>query len=56
MLAHMDFRTASCKMHIVHIRFDQWDAVPMRDGGVRGNAVSQYFSEIESFSLICHDD
>ena len=56
MLAHMDFRTASCKMHIVHIRFDQLDAVPMRGGGVRGNAISQYFSEIESFSLICHDD
>ena len=56
MLAHMDFRTASCKMHIVHIRFDQRDAVPMRGGGVRGNAISQYFSEIESFALIGHDD
>ena len=56
MLGHMDFRTASCKKHIVHIRFDQRDAAPMRDGGVRGSAISQYFSEIESFSLICHDD
>jgi hypothetical protein len=56
MLAHMDFRTASRKMHIVHIRFDQRDAVSMRGGGIRGNAMSQDFSEIESFSLICHDD
>ena len=56
MLAHMDFRPASRKVHIVHIRFDQLDAVPMRGSGVRGNTVSQYFSEIESFSLIGHDD
>jgi len=56
MLAHMDFRPASRKVHIVHIRFDQLDAVPMRGSAVRCEAVSQYLSEIESFSLICHDD
>ena len=56
MFAHMDLRTVSCKMYIVHIRFNQRDAAPMRGGGVRGNAICQYFSEIESFSLICHDD
>ena len=52
----MDFRPASRKVHIVHIRFDQLDAVPMRGSGLRCEAVSQYLSEIESFSLICHDD
>ena len=52
----MDFRTASGKMHIVHIGFDQRDAVPMRGGGIRGNAMGQYFFEIESFALIGHDD
>jgi len=45
----MNFRPAPGKVHFVHIRFHQLDAVPVRTGRVRSAAVSQYFSEIESF-------
>src|SRR5580704_15860963 len=55
-LAHMDFRPASFKMDIVHTRFHQQDAAPMFGGGVRCAAVAHHLSEVESFSLIGHDD
>ena len=56
MLAHMDFRAASFKVHIVHICFHQLDAVPMFRSGIEVEAVIHYSSEIESLSLIRHDD
>ena len=52
----MDFRTASFKVHIVPIRFHQLDDAPMFGSGVRCDAVTRYLFEVESFSLICHDD
>ena len=52
----MNFRTASFKVHIVHIRFHQLDAAPMFGSGVRFDVVTRYLFEVESFSLICHDD
>jgi hypothetical protein len=55
-LAHMDFRPASFKVHIVHERFHQLDAAPMFGSGVRCEAVTHCFFEVESFSLIRHDD
>src|SRR5580700_7179411 len=54
-LAHMYFRPTSFKMHIVHKRFHQQDAAPML-GGVRCEAVTHRVPEVESFSLIGHDE
>src|ERR1700721_3201726 len=51
----MDFRPASCKMHIVHIRFHQLDTAPMFGSGVRCAAANKLF-EVESSSLIGHYD
>src|SRR5580700_3229901 len=55
-LAHVNFRPASFKMHIVHIRFHQQDAVPMFRRGIRCEAVTYDLSDVEPFSLIGHDD
>ena len=52
----MDFRPASFKVHIVHICFHQLDAAPMFGSGVRCDAVTHYLSEVESFSLIRHNN
>src|ERR1700732_3409055 len=52
----MNFRPASYKMHIVHIRFDQLDAAPMFGNGLRCDAVTNNLFEVESFSVIRHDD
>jgi hypothetical protein len=56
MLTHMDFGTASFKMHIVHVRLHQLDAAAVFDSGVRCGAVADYLFEVESFSLIRHND
>src|ERR1700674_938595 len=55
-LAQMDFRPASFKMHIVHVRVHQLDAVPLSVSGIRCKAVTRSLSEVESFALIRHDD
>jgi hypothetical protein len=52
----MNFRTASFKVHVVHIRFHQLDAAPMFGSGVRCDAVTHDVFEVESSSLIRHDD
>jgi len=52
--AHMDFRPAPLKVHIVHIRFHQRDAVPIRGSRIR--SVVHDSPEVESFSLIRHDN
>jgi hypothetical protein len=52
----MDFRPASFKVHIVHVRFHQLDAAPMFGSGVQGGAITNNPFEVESFSLIRHDD
>jgi len=52
----MDFRPASFKVHIVYIRFHQLDAASTLGSRVRWDAVTEYLSEVESFSLIRHDD
>src|ERR1700730_19412064 len=52
----MDFRPASFKVHIVHIRFHQLDAAPMFGRGIGWDAVTNKLSEVESFSLIRYDD
>ena len=52
----MDFWPASFKMHIVHERFHQLDAAPIVGSGVRCEALTRYLSEVESSSLIRHDD
>ena len=53
MLAHMDFRSASCKMHIVHIRFDQRDAAPAAAADVnlffRVLLIAVYYGISQSF-------
>jgi len=52
----MNFRPASFKAHIVHVRFHELDAAPMLGSGVGYDAVARYPFEVESFSLIRHDD
>ncbi len=55
-LAHMDFRPASFKVHIVHIRLHQMDAAPTLGKWVRYESITTCHSEVESFSLIRDDD
>jgi hypothetical protein len=56
MLAHMDFRSASFKVHIVHVRFHQLDATAMFGIGIPFHAVTNYLFEVKPFSLIRHHD
>src|ERR1700691_5229677 len=50
----MNFRPASFKAHFVHVRFHELDAAPMLGSGVGHDP--RYLFEVESFSLIRHDD
>src|SRR5580700_7621163 len=43
-------------MHLVHKRLHQLDAAPMFGCGVGSEAFTQNLSEVESSSLIRHDD
>jgi len=52
----MDFRPAAVKVHMVHIRFHQLDAAPVLGIGIRCDAVSDCLFDVESRSLIRHDD
>src|SRR5258707_796876 len=52
----MDFRSASFKVHIIHIRFHQPDAPPMFGNQVQCESVIPSFSDVEPFSLVRHDD
>ena len=52
----MDFRPAAFKTHIVHICFHQLDAAPVFGIGIRCDAVTDCLFEVESLSLIRHDD
>jgi hypothetical protein len=52
----MDFRPASFKVQIVHIRFHQLDAPPVFGDGVRREAITNKRFEVEPFPLIRHND
>jgi hypothetical protein len=56
MLAHMDFRPASFKVHIVHVRFHQPDAAPMFGRRVRCAGFRCDPFEVEPLPLIRHND
>ena len=52
----MNFRPASLKVNNVHIGFHQLDAAAMLGKGIRQRAVACCFFEVESISLVRHDD
>jgi hypothetical protein len=52
----MDFRSASFKVHIIHIRFHQEYSAPMLGKWVRYESIAPCLSEVESFSLIRYDN
>jgi hypothetical protein len=52
----MDFRPASFKVHIVHIRFHQQYSAATLGNGIRYESIALCLSEVESFSLVRYDD